>query len=71
MKGLKKLMAGIVFVCLFLIVSYSRCLYIIKNTCLSRNWMATVNRKCIKPEFRISNIFSTIKRKIGDFSFNR
>ena len=67
-KGLKKLTVGIVFVCLLLMVSYSRCLYIIKNTCLSKNWMATVNKKCIKNEFgsKIGNIFSTIREKLED-----
>lgn len=70
-KGLKMLVVGIIFVCLLLIVSYSRCLYIIKNTCLSRNWMATVNKKCTKPEFRnkISNIFSTIQEKLKNSIF--
>lgn len=67
-KGLKKLVLGILFVCLLLIVSYSRCIYIIRNTCLSKNWMATVNKKCIKNEFgsKIGNIFSTIREKLED-----
>ncbi len=49
-KVLKRLVVGIIFICLLLMVSYSRCLYIIKNTCLSRNWMATVNKKCLTSE---------------------
>lgn len=67
-KGLKTLLGGIVFVCLLLMVSYSRCLYIIKNTCLSGNWMATVNKKCISSEFenKINDIFSTIREKLED-----
>ena len=67
-KGLKKLTVGIVFVCLLLMVSYSRCLYIIKNTCLSKNWMATVNKKCISSEFenKINDFFSTIREKLED-----
>ena len=66
--GLKTLLGGIVFVCLLLMVSYSRCLYIIKNTCLSGNWMATVNKKCINPEFanKISGTFSNIKKTLED-----
>lgn len=67
-KGLKMLVVGIIFVCLLLMVSYSRCMYIIKNTCLSKNWMATVNRKCITSKFesKICNIFSSIREKLEE-----
>lgn len=67
-KELRKLVLCIILVCLFLMFSYSRCVYIIKNTCLSKNWMATVNQKYINPEFanKINSTLSNLKKALED-----